>query len=402
MILPSFIARHRHSLIFLLIIIAAVLTKLVWVDAECSNIGTFEKEKADILKRKNWLVHKIIVKPRKLISEMPSAIGEQFQGEWALYSCSMLAEAIANIAVLYPETKDEATIQIDSLISIAMSPEIRRYDSERWSEDPLETLDGDKSHISYLSHLAWMIGNYKRTGGGSRYDDTYHAVCRTMNRRISRSKTLNLRTYPSEDIYLPDMMVAIVALSQYSARYHGRYADTVKRWIARAKSEWVDPSTGLLASFMNEWGEINPVVKGSYSALNCFYLTKVDTCFAARQYDALKETFRQTSPVNGLREYATGLHLLELDLDAGPILLNLSPTGTAFAIGSATFFADSIFRSQLLHTGELAGTTVGFGSRRHYLLANMAVVGEAITLAMRTNKNHTSSSISISSLAVIL
>jgi hypothetical protein len=39
-----------------------------------------------------------------------------------------------------------------------------------------------------------------------------------------------------------------------------------------------------------------------------------------------------------------------------------------------------------LHTGEIAGSTVGFSNRRHYMLANMALVGEAITLAMRTNK----------------
>jgi hypothetical protein len=384
--LISFFNRHKYWIITLLVIFILGFAKAEWVRVGCRNIGSFEKEERDILERRNWLVKKVMVEPEELLDEMPSAIGEQFQGEWALYSCSMLTEALANIAAIYPETKDDAIIQIDSLISIAMSPEIRRYDSERWGEDPLETLDSDKSHISYLSHLAWMIGNFKRVGGGSWYDETYHALCKTMNRRICQSKTLNLKTYPSEDIYMPDMMVAIVALSQYSKRNNGRYGDTVKRWLKMAKNEWIDPQTGLLASFMNEWGEINPTVKGSYSALNCFYLTKVDTCFARKQYEKLKENFRQTSPVNGLKEYVGGLHLLEMDLDAGPILLNLSPTGTAFAIGSATFFNDSIFRSQLLHTGEIAGSTVGFSNRRHYMLANMALVGEAITLAMRTNK----------------
>jgi hypothetical protein len=385
--LISFFNHHKFWIITLFVILFLVLAKMEWVRVECRNIGSFEKEERDILERRNWLLKRVMVEPDELLDEMPSAIGEQFQGEWALYSCSMLTEALANIALIYPETKEEAIVQIDSLISIAMSPEIRRYDSERWGEDPLETLDGDKSHISYLSHLAWMIGNFKRAGGGSWHDETYHALCKTMDRRISQSKSLNLRTYPSEDIYVPDMMVAIVALSQYSKRYNGRYGDTVKHWLKRAKNEWIEPETGLLASFMNEWGEINPTVKGSYSALNCFYMTKVDTCFAREQYEKLKENFRQTSPVNGLREYVGGLHWLELDLDAGPILMNLSPTGTAFAIGSATFFNDSIFRSQLLHTGEMAGGTVAFGGRRHYVLANCALVGEAITLAMRTNRS---------------
>lgn len=235
--LISFYNRHKYCIITLLFILFLALAKMEWVRVEYRNIGTFEKEERDILERRNWLVKKVMVKPEKLIDEMPSAIGEQFQGEWALYSCSMLTEALANIAAIYPETKDDAITQIDSLIR--------------------------------------------------------------------------------------------------------------KHWLKRAKNEWIDPKTGLLASFMNEWGEINPTVKGSYSALNCFYLTKVDTCFAREQYEKLKENFRQMSPVNGLKEYVGGLHLLEMDLDAGPILLNLSPTGTAFAIGSATFFNDSIFRSQL-------------------------------------------------------
>jgi hypothetical protein len=38
---------------------------------------------------------------------------------------------------------------------------MRKYDASRWGEDPLESLDGADSHISYISHLAWMISEYK-------------------------------------------------------------------------------------------------------------------------------------------------------------------------------------------------------------------------------------------------
>ena len=76
-----------------------------------------------------------------------------------------------------------------------------------------------------------------------------------------------------------------------------------------------------------------------------------------------------------------------MDADAGPVIMNLSPSGTAFAIGAATFFGDNDFRRGLLKTAEIAGHTVGWGDSRHYLLADLAIVGEAITLAMRTNHN---------------
>jgi hypothetical protein len=47
---------------------------------------------------------------------------------------------------------------------------------------------------------------------------------------------------------------------------------------------------------------------------------------------------------------------------------------------------DLKFRKQLLRTAEIAGCTVSYKEKSHYLLANVALVGEAILLAMRTNK----------------
>lgn len=297
----------------------------------------------------------------------------------------MLAEALSNMADLYPETKDSAVALIDSLIQIVKSPELRLYDRMRWIEDPLESLDGDESHVSYLSHLAWMIGNYKKIGGDNRYKQLHDSVCEAMNRRIQQSPILNIPTYPYEPIYVPDMMVAILALSDYARLNDGKYSSTVKDWICRAKSEWIDNKTGLLVSFLDDKEMIEARVKGSYAALNCYYLTKIDSESAKIQYEKLKIHFRQIFPVSGIKEYHDNSCWFGMDIDAGPIILNLSPSGTAFAIGAATYFNDVEFRNSLLKTAEIAGHTVKWNNRRHYLLGDIALVGEAITLAMRTN-----------------
>ena len=76
--------------------------------------GSFECEKEDILERRNYLVDKLVTSPREVLDEMPAGIGTQFQGEWALYSCSMLSAALVNISQLYPETKEENLQYIDS------------------------------------------------------------------------------------------------------------------------------------------------------------------------------------------------------------------------------------------------------------------------------------------------
>ncbi len=368
-----------------------IFLKSICVSWMTKEHGSIEAEKEDIIERRNYLVSKLVTTPQKVLNEMPSGIGIQFQGEWALYSCSMLSAALVNISHLYPETKEENLQSIDSLIKIVMSPEMRYYDTMRWNEDPLESLNGDNSHVSYLSHLAWMICNYKEIGGNNKYDKLLASLCMTMNHRILLSKGLNLPTYPGESIYIPDMLVAIVALDKYSDMNKGKYRSTVSKWINKAQKEWLDNDTGLLASFVDENGKQyeGAPVKGSYSALNCYYLTFIDEAFAKQQHEKLKKLFWKDGFVTGLKEYWDRSCPIGLDMDAGPIILELSPSGTAFFAGSSTFFNDYIVRKSILKTAEIAGHTIKMGNKRHYLLANVALVGEAIMLAMRTNfKQH--------------
>ena len=374
-------------IICLAIIVVPIIIKAIWVSIATRHNGDFESEKADIIARRDYLIGKVVTSPQQLINEMPKLVGPQFQGEWALYSCSMLSAALVNTTLIYDEDREANIVRIDSLIQIVMSPELRAYDRERWGEDPLETLDGDESHISYLSHLAWMIGGYKHIGGGDKYDELYHRLCETMNRRILESPNMNLPTYPGECVYVPDMLVAIVALSVYSQQYEGKYYSTVCQWIDEAKHHWLDNNTGMLASFLPDeregmYGEAP--IKGSYSALSCYYLTFVDKEFARDQYEKLKMNFLQKRPIAGFKEYHDRRCWLGMDIDAGPIICNLSPTGTAFAVGSVTYFEDWALRKKLLKTGEIAGTTWHRKGKSHYLLADMALVGEAIMLAMKT------------------
>lgn len=369
------------------IVIILIIFKLLSVSWECKEHGSIDGEKKEILQRRDYLVDKLVVSPENVLDEMPSGIGEQFQGEWALYSCSMLSAALVNISWLYPETKEANIGNIDKLIQIVKSPNLRKYDNDRWGEDPLNSMNGNQSHISYLSHLAWMIGGYKSVGGDSKYDELYASICETMNRRILESSSLNLPTYPGEPIYIPDMLVAIVALKQYSVLCGGKYNTTVKEWINRAQHDWIDDKTGLLVSFLNNDGTQlnNASIKGSYSALNTSYLTYIDEPFAKAQYNNLKQYFWKEGLISGFKEYYDRSCPIGLDIDAGPIIFGLSPSGTAFATGAVTYFSDNNIRSQILRTAEKAGHTITWNNKRHYALANVAIVGEAIMLAMRTH-----------------
>ena len=382
----------KRMVIICLIVAILITVKVIWVVSATIGYGSLEGERKEIVHRANYLTSMVCTSPQQLLDEMPSSIGKQFQGEWAVYSCSMTSAALANIAILYPQNKELAIKFIGQIIDIAMSEEIREYDRLRWREDPMDGIYGNLSHISYYSHLAWMISRYKQIGGDGKYDDLYHSLCKAMNRRIRQSKSLNLPTYPGEYIYIPDMLVAIVALANYSSQYDGKYSTTVNMWVERAKKEWIDKETGLVASFLEVYNDSIRIVlpvKGSYSALNCYYLSLVDPEFAKEQYDCLMKNYKQGFPFAGIKEYHDRTCLFGMDIDAGPIIFNLSPSGTAFAIGCATSLDDMEFRNKLLKTAELGGSTVTWFGKSHYLLANLALVGEAIVLAMRTSAPQT-------------
>ena len=160
----------------------------------------------------------------------------------------------------------------------------------------------------------------------------------------------------------------------------------LKKWKKLMLDHYLDPATGLIQSFF--WPEIPEAgmpVKGSYTALSCYYLTLVDPDLARDQDERLKQHFLKERPITGIKEYADWSPFLAFEIDAGLIVCGLSPTGTAFAAGSATFFRDTTLRRSILKTAEQAGTTVRIGRKSHYLLADFLLVGEAIMLAMRTN-----------------
>ena len=372
-------------LIILAVVLSLVIIKVLWVTAMTFRHGKLDKEKKEIIHRANYLVAKI-KDPEQLYDDMPKIIGPQFRGEWALYTCNMTAIALSNIARLFPEKREWAIAHIKRVIDIAMSPKIREYDRKRWyGEDALDSLNGNTSHITYLSVLALMIGRFKQTGGGSQYDGLYHSICETMNRRILQSPALNLPSYPREPIYVPDMLVAIVALTEYAKWNGGKYQSTVDRWLQMAKTEWIDKETGLLASKLTEDGWPIPPVSGAFSALSCSYLAMVDQEFAKGQYELLKKHFKKDFPFTGIKEYTDRKCRFDFEnVDAGFVILDLSPSGTAFAIGCATMHGDMKVRNQLLRTAEIAGSTVTWNGKSHYLLANWVLVGEAVALAMRT------------------
>lgn len=361
-----------------------------WTDSneDIKNPFISEKEKKDLIERADWLCETVIVDdPEDLIKKMPEAIGRQFQGQWAIYACSMTGVALCNIIKLYPELKEKYLDKVFQLINLVNTPTIRYYDTEWWDEDAMETLDGNKSHMTYLSILAWMIGNYKLAGGESKFDELHKTLCDTLNRRMLQVPDCNLPSFPNGVVFFPDMMFSIIALKDYGRLHSEEYQPTIDRWLYYCKNEYITKKTSLLYSvYFRNHSEGR--TSGAYSGLSTTCLSLIDEDFAQKQYKCLKKALIvKFGKYAALKEYLKNAPKLTFDIDAGPVVYGLSPSGTAFALGAATYFEDWCLREKLLNTASLVGYTVRHKNKRHYQLAEILLTGEAITLAMRTLVN---------------
>ena len=348
-----------------------------------TSFAEIDKEKEEILNRANWLCDKIIVSPDELLYSYPKILGPYYGPQWSIYSCVNLIAALANISHIWPETKGKCLSRMEKLLVLLQSEQLKRYDASEWGEDPIETLEGNKSHVTYLSILAWGISLYRLAGGSDKYDDLYGRCCEAMNRRMLRHKDMNLLSFPNKPVFFPDMFAAIVALKNYSLLFDDRYEDTIRKYLDKVRQKWLNYKTGLIVAML--YGQRKTGIRGCYVGMNNFWLTLIDDEFAFDQYSRMKRILYKKDKFAGIKEYTYKSPKIAFDPDAGPIIDGLSPSGTAFAIGSATYFKDWDVRNSMLATADLVGGRVEGDRQLHYKLGEFALVGEATVLAMRTN-----------------
>lgn len=339
-------------------------------------------EKREILDRANWLCEKIIVSPKELRNSYPSILGDYYGPQWSIYSCVMLIAALSNIARIWPDCQSKCLAKIEKLITLLMSDELKDYDTREWGEDPISSLNGNKSHVTYLSILAWSLSLYRFAGGDHRYDKLFCDICEAMNRRMLRHKDMNLLSFPNRPVFFPDMLVAILALHNYGLLFDARYEGTIKRWFELCNEKWLNTRTGIIVAML--YGKRKTGIRGCYVALTTYWISLIDDAFGLDQYKRMKKYLYKSDRLTGIKEFTYKEPKFAMDPDAGPIIDGFSPSGTAFAIGSATRYGDWAFRNAMLRTALRAGGDVSKEGSRHYKLGEFAIVGEAAVLAMRT------------------
>lgn len=315
-------------------------------------------------------------------AQMPFYLPDQFRGEWLAVTYSMTAMALANLAFIYPDTVSETREVLDRLARAMLEREVREFDAARWGEDPLRTLNGANGHIGYLAHLQLVLLAHVYLGG-LEHAPLAREVATALHRRMVASPSLHAETYPGET-YVADNAVVVACLALAQRVFRDMRVDVTQPWVRRVRADYLDPDTGLMVFRLSGDGRVVEPSRGSGVAWSIFYLAYADRAFASEQYGKMRDVLGSTalfSFVHGIREYPLGVEG-KGDVDSGPVILGLSPSGTGFAIAGATLAGDDGYKLELLRTAELVGTTMGTDGQRRYVFAPL--VGDAILLAMRT------------------
>ena len=302
------------------------------------------------------------------------APGAPFDGEWLLVEHSFTIAAATNQAFRHPEQLDARRVEVKRWLESLLRADTRAFDTKKWNEDALTSLESTHGHVGFLGHLSWALGASCLLG--NELPPLALPVADALARRFDASPSALLETYPGET-YVPDNVVAVAGLSLLQrCRADTRQAATIDRFLRVMRAERLDPKTGVLVFAPGQMG------RGSGAAWMAYFLTFIDEAFAREQFGALFREFGTPVPFGAfaIREWPRGVERGG-DVDSGPLVFGLSPSGTGFALAGPAFTSDDAQLRAMLTTAEFVGTSVGSAHRR-YLVAPL--VGDAITLATRT------------------
>lgn len=340
-----------------------------------------------------------------------------FDGEWTFGTSVMAAIGNAQLGLSQPTQIVAARQAADAAIQNSLLPATRAFDAERWGADPLDDPNLGHAHLAYLGYLNLAL-SLRSALGASSPDALGERITARMLDQLEATDDLLLETYPGE--YYPvdnAMAIASIALrnqtrglqetalaepsarSDHATRRDARERAMVRRWVARCRSDYVDPKSGLLlqsvpggrAAGANAAAGALP--RGSGTALAAFALNYVDSGLSAElQAAAARELLRPVLGFGVLQEfpdYIAARHRRG-DIDSGPLIAGYSISASGFMLGASLAHADARSARSLLATFSLLGglTSRGDGDGQRLSFVSGGPLADAIMLAMLTAPQH--------------
>lgn len=305
-----------------------------------------------------------------------------FKGEWQFGTYQMTALGLLQVVRTYPELRAEFMPAIDASIDRMLSAEVRAFDTAQWNEDALESLDGPKSHAAYLGYMNVVLGVYRQLTPDSRFNNINDRISRALARRLGESPKCLLETYPGEAYPVDNASVvaSIILHSKNTGELHGNISS---RALALFQKDWMENGTGLLHQAIDgSFGRPADRARSSGTALSAVLLAYAERDVSRALYKSVQKRCADSLFGFGFVDEYPDNEKGSGDVDSGPLIFGISPSGCAFSLAAARAFGDRDTFVQLYRTAHLMGTPVDFNGRRTYVTGGP--LGNAILLTMLT------------------
>lgn len=260
-----------------------------------------------------------------------------------------------------------------------------RPDDARWA---LARLESDAGRAPFLGDMPLRYGVFYRgwvnwlRGGivGLTRDPaetrTFQQESAAIAAAFDESPTPYLASYPGQ-AWPVDSTVAMASLRLHDKLLSPAYGATALRWLAGVKVR-LDPATQLIPHTVDAAaGEPTSGAQGTSQSLLNRFLPEIDAAFAAQHYSRFRTAFLDAPLGIGpaVREYPRGSDGPS-NVDSGPLVLGISLSATAVAIGAARIHGDTSLAAGLSQFGEVAGVPVSTPWTKRYALG-VAPIGDA-------------------------
>jgi hypothetical protein len=284
--------------------------------------------------------------------------------EWGLFTLSFSSYGLANLAAQQPDLRAEAAATIGRAIAVALTPPLRQpFDDALPNKYLAPSLP---SSVLYLGHLNLMLGCHRQLMPNSPYRHLHDSLSAALAARYQQEPAGNLASYLHLR-WLPDNTVALASLALHSQLTGSPYAVAGRRWVATAKTQWLDPETGLLTSQVDAQGRPTEPPRGSMLGWSIWFIARFDSAFARQQYQRYQAA--HSTNLGALRlyreqagDYRTGAG----DVDSGPLILGYGIPATAFAFADAVALRDYRNAQRLRRVISLGSREIREGDELRY------------------------------------
>ncbi|GHJ45340.1 hypothetical protein Cs7R123_26820 [Catellatospora sp. TT07R-123] len=260
------------------------------------------------------------------------------------------------------------------------APRERALAEARWA---LAHLDSDAGRAGFSASLdppygvfyqgwaTWLRGGVAALAGPGapelpRLRADAGALAAAFERKLSGSGSPFLTAYPGQ-AWPCDSVVGLAAVHRADGLTGADHGPLVRSWLAAADSRR-DPGTGLLPHTVDAGsGQPTDLARATSQVIILRFLAELDPARGAADWTVFRQRFASTVPgIPGVREYPVGTDRAG-DVDSGPLVLGLSTSASAVALGDAVLYRDAPAAAALTGLAEAAGLPVQWQGRRRYL-----------------------------------